>query len=988
MKIRAFLTLTTGLLLTVTLYGQDRAAIRGTITDPTGALVAGAHVDLKSPTTGLHRETLTAAAGMYEFDSLPVGSYQVSIAQTGFRPVTVNEITLQYSEIRTLDARLELGTTSDTLEVAASLEGLNRANAEVGEVVDTKQMQELPISGRNWAELALLANGAVNYSDGSQRNVRFNGHSLDDGNITLDGIDATGVQEQTMKSDTRLAVAIDAISEFRVTTAVYTAESGAAGGAQINVISKTGTNNLHGSAFYAVRNAALDSRSPFDGATLPAFTLNQFGGSIGGPILKNKLFFFMNFEGLDQHLGHTFQNTVPDAAFRTQVLTTSPAMAPLINPYPTGGTPIPGTTNNLVTLVENDSIREDSGLARLDYRPTDKDSMYLRYNIDNAYADTPSDALGSHSIVPVIPQNIAAEYQRVISPTLISEFKFGWNNVNYHNYSYGTAPVATSPFSFDGLSSNSLDTEVGTTLSFIGNVTKIIGRHTFKAGIDIRRVMLDNSGNTITTQSITYGSDQDFINNAADAATYLQGEGIAHSRHTMYMGYAQDEFKVTSRLTVNYGLRYEFYSVVHELDNQSAVVDITGCGGFCPPGTPYYAPNTKDFGPRLGIAWAPAIFNGKTTIRTGFGIYYGANQNDDFSDPAESFVPRYSLTSADFPALSFPLTAFLNPANQLYSPKAIARDRKDEAYDNWDFMIQHDLGQGFIVQVGYVGSKGTHMFDKYTLNLIDPLTGKRALAQFGSFGEKANTGNDEFNALQAQIHRRFKNGLMLQSNYMWAHGITDASIGAGESVTFQDMACRACDRSSTNIDVRNYFTTNAIYELPFGRGKAFAQSGLGAALLGGWELAGIATARSGLPVNITITRKTAALPDGNTSSQRPDYVAGQDIYAANPTVLNWFNPAAFATPVSGTWGNLGRYAAYGPGAVEFDTSLQRKFRLTEKFRFDLRATAYNLANTPIYSNPSGNLSSSSFGRITSVINTGATGSGAPRRIEFMLRTEF
>jgi hypothetical protein len=663
-------------------------------------------------------------------------------------------------------------------------------------------------------------------------------------------------------------------------------------------------------------------------------------------------------------------------------------MAPLINPYPTGGTPIAGTTNQLVTLVKNDSIREDSGLARFDYRINDKDSAFLRYNIDNAYADTPSDALGTHAVVPVIPQNLAAEYQRLISPTLINEAKFGWNHVNYHNWTYGTAPVATSPYSFDGLSSDSLDTEVGTTLSFIDNVTKIVGRHTFKAGVDIRRVMLDNSGNTITTQSITYASDQDFIDNAASAATYLQGEGIAHSRHTMYMGYAQDEFKVTPRLTVNLGLRYEFYSVVHELDNHSAVVDITGCGGFCPPGTPYYAPNYKDFGPRLGIAWAPAFLKGKTTIRTGFGIYYGANQNDDFSDPAESFVPRYSLTNADFPALSFPLTAFLNPANQLYSPKAIARDRKDESYNNWDFMIQHDMGQGFIAQIGYVGDKGTHMFDKYTENLINPLTGLRPLTQFSSFGEKANTGNEEFNALQAQIHRRFKSGFMLQSNYMWAHGITDASIGAGESVTFQDMACRACDRSSTNIDVRHYFTTNAVYELPFGKGKPFAQDGVGAKVLGGWELAGLATARTGLPINITISRKAAAMLDGNTSSQRPDYVAGADIYAANQSISDWFNPAAFAKPANDTWGNLGRYAADGPGALEFDTSLQRKFKLTEKAKFELRATAYNLANHPIFSNPSGNSSSSSFGRITSIINTGATGSGAPRRIEFLLRTEF
>lgn len=278
---QAFLILGPVLLFTASLsYGQDRAAIRGTITDPEDALVAGAQVELKSPATGMHRETLTGGTGIYEFDSLPVGSYQISVKQNGFRPVTVREITLQYAEIRTVDTQLTLGAFSDSIEVVATLEGLNRANAEVGEVVDTKQMQELPISGRNWAELALLANGAVNYSDGSQRNVRFNGHSLDDGNITLDGIDATGVQEQTMKADTRLAVAIDAISEFRVTTAVYTAESGAAGGAQINVISKTGTNDLHGSGFYAVRNDALDSRSPFDGPTLPPFTLNQFGASL------------------------------------------------------------------------------------------------------------------------------------------------------------------------------------------------------------------------------------------------------------------------------------------------------------------------------------------------------------------------------------------------------------------------------------------------------------------------------------------------------------------------------------------------------------------------------------------------------------------------------------------------------------------------------------------------------------------------------------
>ena len=358
------------------------------------------------------------------------------------------------------------------------------------------------------------------------------------------------------------------------------------------------------------------------------------------------------------------------------------------------------------------------------------------------------------------------------------------------------------------------------------------------------------------------------------------------------------------------------------------MVDVLGCGGYCPRGTPYFDPNTKDFGPRLGAAWAPAALGGKTTIRTGFGIYYGGNQNDDFSDPAESFVPRYSLSSSDFPALAYPLTAFLDPKNQLFSPKAIDRHRKDLSYEEWDFLIQHQLPQNWLFQAGYTGSEGHHLFDKYTVNLIDPSTGKRPLAGFGSFGLKANDANNNFNALQVSLHRRFVRGLLFQMNYMWSHGITDASIGSGESVTIQNMACRACDRSSSNIDVRHNMTANAIYELPFGHGKPFLNGDFASKILGGWELAGIVTARTGLPVNITMSRKASALPDGNTSSQRPNLVPGVSIYAANPTINNWFNPAAFALPANGVHGNLGRYIANGPNMVEADTSLQKRFRIT------------------------------------------------------------
>ncbi|MCU1236013.1 MAG: hypothetical protein JWP63_3980, partial [Candidatus Solibacter sp.] len=953
----------------------------------------GAQVVVVSATTGFRRATLTNAAGTFQFPGLAVGTYTVTISHPGFKAAQFKEVELAVGQPRTLDARLEVGAVAEAVEVGATLDSLNRTSAEVGGLIEAEQIKEIPVSGRNWASLMMLAPGAVNYSDGSQRNIRFNGHSIDDANYTFDGIDNNGVQEQTQKAETRLNIALDSIAEFRVSTAVYTAESGSAGGAQVQVVSKTGTNQYHGSTFYSLRNDALDARSPFDGATIPPFTLHQFGANFGGPIKKDKAFFFMNYEGLRQDLGITQISYVPNAAFRARVSAASPVLKPLMDAYPVGQTPLDATTDQ-IKLVASNSVREDSGMIRFDYRFDDKNMMYARYNTDDVYIDNPTDALGSHNVVPHVPSNGVLAYQRIFTPTTINEVKFGVNRANYHNWSYGIAPVSVSvsSASFSGLTSDSLDTEVGTTFSYIDNLTLVRGKHTLKFGANVMRVRLNNSGNTLTTQSLSYASTDDLIANKATSATYLQGEGVVGNRRTFVQGYAQDEFKVTPTLTLNVGLRYELYSVTHEIHDRSAVVDILGCGGFCPKGTAYYEPNTKDFGPRIGLAWAPAFLHGKTTIRSGFGIYYGGNQNDDFSDPAESYVPRYSLSSSDFPALAYPLTAFLDPKNQLYSPKAIDRHRKDLSYNNWDFVVQQQLAHDFVGQVSYIGGEGHHLFSRYTVNLIDPATGKRPLAGFGSFGYKTNDGNNNFNTLQASLQRRFTKGLLFQMNYMWSHGIADASIGSGESVSFQNMGCRACDRSSSSIDVRHVMTMNAVYQLPFGKNSR---------LLGGWELAGIASARTGLPVNITVSRAAGALLDGNTSGQRPNLVPGVPIYAADQTINNWFNPAAFFAPANLAWGNLGRYIASGPGAYEIDSSLQKRFHLTERVALHFRASAFNLFNHPEYKAPGSSIGSvsgsgtnltikpsASFGRITGILNTGATGTGAPRRIEFQFRAEF
>ena len=664
----------------------DRAAINGTVTDPSGAVVPDARIEAESSSTGLRRETTTGASGTYYIPGLPIDTYKVTLSKQGFKPLVLQKVDLSMGQTRTIDARLEVGGETNVVEVTDFAEGLNRTSAEVGGVIESQQISDIPVSGRNWATLMLLAPGAVNYGDGAQRSIRFNGHSLDDSNFTFDNIDTSGVQEQTQKADTRLNIALDSISEFRVSSGVYTAESGAAGGAQINVVSKGGTNNYHGSTFYALRNDALDARSPFDDSQIPPFHLHQFGGSFGGPVVKDKVFFFVNYEGLRQSLGLTMINAVPNAAYRAQVLATSPELKPLIDAYPLGQTPIDDITDQVKVQATN-TIREDAGLFRFDFRISDKTTAFVRGNIDDAYIDNPTDALGTHNVIPHRPTNLVMQLQHIFSPRTVNETRFGINRANYHNYTYGTSPLDVSPGPFDGLSGTSLDTEVGTTFSYIDNLTLIRGRHTFKTGIDFRRIRLNNSGNTITTSSISYDTADDFINNAAADVQYLEGEGVVGQRRTFYMGYGQDEFKASPNLTLNLGLRYEYYTVAHEILDRAAVVDIQpppqGCNGFCPRGTPFYDPNYKNFGPRVGLAWTPSTFKGKTVIRSGFGMYYGANQNDDFSDPMESFVPRYHITSADAPNLSYPIDPFLTPGgNSDHGRRGSCRWRRPGLWSN------------------------------------------------------------------------------------------------------------------------------------------------------------------------------------------------------------------------------------------------------------------------------------------------------------------
>jgi carboxypeptidase family protein/TonB-dependent receptor-like protein len=973
----------------------DRASLNGTVTDVSGAMIPRAKVAVTSPDTGFRRQTLTGSDGSYNLPGLPIGSYNITVTAPGFEVLEAHGLKLAVGQAATYDARLSVGTVKSEVEVSAAAVAVDRTSAEVSGVVSDQQVRSLPLNGREWGDLMLLVPGAIdagNGNGGDQRNIRFAGRSRDDNNYTFDGIDNSGVQEQAQKANTRLGVSLDAVAEFRVSSAVYTAESGATGGGQINVVSKTGGNAFHGGGFEYYHNDAMQARGPFGPPTLPPLSQNQFGGNFGGPIKKNKTFFFANYEAFRSSTSSSPLWYVPSAAFRQKVTTTSPALKPIIDAYPTPASfPDPSTIVASVN-ADMDSIRprltpserEDSGMIRVDHRFTDSTTMFVRYNVDDRLQSTPG--MGITQTLGIRPQNAVIQLQHIFSPKTVNEVKFGINRQGYHN-DPGTLPngipsITGMGFTDLGATGNALDVEDGTTWNYVDNLTVVRGHHTLKFGIEVRRIQLNNSAHARPINVLTYTSDANFANNQADNISIQGALPIGGMRRTFWMGYAQDEIKLRPDLTVNLGMRYEYYTVMHEILGRYRLWQVQ-CGGFCPPGTPYYQPDPTNFAPRVGLAWSPAVFHGKTTIRTGFGVYWGAGQNDDYSPPHESIANNYSLSTAVVPNLSYPIEPFLGLAASVgVSPGTIDPNLKPLYYENWDFDIAQQMPRNFLLTVGYQGSEGHNLLSPLSLNRINPLTGTRPFPQFAAVGQKTYAGNSNFHALQVGLTRSFKNGFLWQTHYQWSKAITDASVGAGETVAVENQSCRACDRSRSPFDVPHNFVTSVVYQLPFGTNRRFLKSGLAGRLIGGWDLSGIGMARDGLPVNIVVTRSASALPDGVSSNQRPNLVPGISIIpAGGQTISQYWNIAAFSVPAAKTWGNLGRYAGRGPGFYTINSALEKKFPVTERLSGSFRIEAFNLFNHAILNNPAANIATpATFGRIT--------GSSGQRNLQLMFRVEF
>ena len=953
------------------LFAQiDRAVLEGTVIDPSGRVVAGATVRVVAVDTGLTHEQPTNGSGYYRFPGLAVGRYKVTVSETGFKIKTVDDVVVQVGQTRTLDIGLDVGTINEKIEVQATTAPSERSSAEASTVITTDQIANLPNNGRDWASFTLLAPFAQDDGGGDQRTIRFAGRARDDNNFQIDGVDAGGIQEQAQKSQTRLQISQDAIEEYRVNSALYDAEYGTQSGGQIDVVTKSGTNGWHGSAFGYLRNSVFDARNFNDfglngNPAIPPFRFGQYGMSLGGPIVKNKLFFFINYEGLRQYAATTNQVAVPSPAEQQLTLSQSPQMCSILQAFPWrastgsigGCTPIhvypdgafmdQPPTSDLFTAPAPTTVHEDTWLARIDYNINAKTILYGRAQRDiSLVSGTNGSSALPYDLVQTInhPANYFIALQRTISPHVLNEAKIFVNRAPFINPQAGPLDYSVQTASWVTINDINADHEVGTTYGVIDNLTWTHGRHTFKTGMEIRRIRL-NQGKT-ADNILNFGNSDAGFETASLYGISFTAPWCCHKyRRTFYMPYFQDEWKVKPNLTLNLGLRYEYYGVAHEADNRTTVFDVNEFHGVClgsgsangpyptPINTPpcpknpaLYNANYKNFDPRVSFAWAPGIFHDKTVIRAGFGIYHGAAQNDDLnaglesdrftafanfdpSGPGTPLSPAYQQLVPDLSAL---------PTGIQQQPRALQRHgRRDLYVETWGLTIDHELPANFLAAAQYLGSRGVRLFSRGGVNfcLTKPqgtdangnIICTRALDQYypggdpyGSVDYKSDIGGSTYNALLLSLDRRLTNGLSFQTHFTWSHSINDGSVGGGESNGPENVNCLRCDKGPSVYDIRRNFVANAVYELPFGAGKRFLnQGGVLGKIIGGWSFSSIGLWHTGHPLTITMNISPDQLPDGNDqTTQRPDLVPGVPLYLPGGVHDHTIpvNPAAFAPP--------------------------------------------------------------------------------------------
>ena len=975
----------------VNLYAQfDTGRIVGTVTDPSGAVVANASVRVTNVRTGRAYETETDARGDYTVQALPVGIYRVEVSVEDFKTSVLSDVKLDSGETARANVQLQLGAIAVKVTVTAARTSVNVDTSELGATIDSLRVNTLPLNGRNFTDLLALLPGSVTTGGFGQTSLGGFETSFAGVNILLDGADATRIDinatsTQFGRQQSRISRAsVDSIEEFRVLQSTYSAEYGRSYGDVVNAITKSGGNEFHGSLFEFFRNDRLDANNFFTNANPtgdPApLRLNQFGGNLSGPIVRQKLFFFVNYEGVRQAVTNTVRVRVLNAAERALFV---PAMQPVVDAIPLGNAgPDNATLDNFIGTLGN-KVREDTGSVKIDWTISEQDSLAWRYNINDSHTTSEFGVAKGQTANNFARTQLAKlSWNHIFSPTTLNELGFAVNRNNINDLAGGAGFPIFSNFEDVGVlpAPALFDARVPqTSYQLLDTFSKVVGRHNIRTGFDIRHM---RSNRELRKQLfLLYGNLIDMQNNAGFAVTQLFSPMVGF-RSTNWNFFVQDDIRLTPRFALNLGLRYEYNSVWEEDNDQVSNFDFQAVA-IEPLGTAFYEDDKNNFAPRVGFAWDP-WGQGKTVVRGGFGIYYNPQLMGVVNSLAQNNFPNFQVTIFDvlfgicpgFP-LSFPLPDPLptcpQPAQTINS---VDPDLRDSYAAHWNLNIQQEVFPDTVLEAAYVGTRGLKLpagaaFAGRQVNRVDLISGMKPFPGFADIRLLGGFLKSSYNALQVSLRRRSAGRLNFDFNYTWSHELDNAvSIFAD----FQDSDNLNGDYSSGDIDVRHNFTASYIYDLP-----AWEQAGdLGR----GWKLAGLFQARTGFPVNI-FQNPVVFIAD----PLRPDPVPGEVCRPSDySTPDNQLNLNAFATP-AGLFGTLARNACRGPNFFQLDFSVLKDTRLSEQVTLQFRAEFFNLFNRPNFRNPNSVVTGSDFGASQATI-ANLIGVGTGRQIQFALKLIF
>jgi len=1004
----------------------DSGKISGTVKDQNGAVVPGANVSIIDERTGTERNAKANDDGYFSVPALKASTYRVIAESTGLT-AKIEHLNLNVGQELAVSLAMSTNDITATVNVVSGQETVtDNGSAAMSANVIPREIQGLPINSRQLSQLYLQAPGSVNSGSGTFGDIRFSGRATEQNIVRYDGIEGTAIIDANpgnlngeVPTPFRLQSSLENVQEFRVDSNNYPAEQGTGTGGQINVVTKSGGKDFHGSIFEYIRNDALDAANFFDNVIgqKSKLRMNQFGGSIGGPIKKDKAFFFFSFEGYRLRGSINAIEAVPGQASRIcpggfVLGSTTPCSAATTNLIPAFRAPgavVLRTGPDLfdtVQLQANNIVNEDTAALRLDFRLTQKQYAYVRYFRDQGFNSQPDGVTGRRILIRQVPQNGIVALQSTIHSNLFNEFKFGYNGA--YSRINGQAPPATgidlsnvtlnlagsvAGFALPGQGSNAGIAVPGGliransaqngraqpytpySLSAIDNLSWTKGSHSFKFGGELRSIDLytDRLGGT----TYTWASINNFLTNTLQTTQFL-GDlsspspffisslvGPAHAKQRYYIGYAQDEWKIKKNLTLNYGLRYEYYTPLKEVNNRQIYFNILD-GTLRNPSEDPYKTSGTNFGPRVALTWSPnqgghGFFGGgKSVIRGGVGIFYGPGQTEDQIQPIESNRISSTLNGGSYPQDPATIAALFisNPANRQYQPRAYAPDYTiPEKVYQYSASFQQELPSKLILTAGYVGSQGRNLFLRSVANRILPgqttiLDGTTLPNNFGivnrtnpagqviavntirefsivsgastvnnpyaEVDDKTSGGHDTYNALQVTLGRRFSSGVTLNSQYTLAKSFGNTS-GSNEARTAANNARATSefdyDLGRNNFDVRHTFNLSALYDLPFGKGK----EGASKMLLDGWEVGTIMNARSGVPLEIGIVRPDVVIQCKTTGGcVVPTGAGGATTTFANgfvaqlPGTINAANPlppgfiAVVNTPGGGSSRNVRR----------------------------------------------------------------------------------